>query len=445
MAFDGLSARLQAAFKQLRGKGRLTEKDVREAMREVKLALLEADVSFKIVKEFVNTVTEKAVGGDVLESLTPGQQVIKIVNEELVSLMGGTASRLTMSNRPPTVYMMVGLQGAGKTTATGKIAAQLKKQGKKPILVACDVYRPAAVKQLQVLAGQYNLPVFEKGIEANPVDIAREAVEYASTHGNDIVLIDTAGRLHVDEELMEELVQIKAAVRPQEILLVVDAMTGQDAVNVAQSFSDQIGIDGVIISKLDSDTRGGAALSVRKVTGKPIKYVGMGEKLEDLEPFHPERMASRILGMGDVLSLIEKAQETFDENEARALEQKMRKNEFTLEDFMKQMQQIKKMGPLKNILGMIPGMNNVKLDDAQIDEKALVHVEAIIQSMTPKERQNPSILNGPRKKRIANGSGRNVQEVNRLLKQFEDMKKMMKQMTGMTKGKKGMPNMPFFR
>jgi len=445
VAFDGLSARLQAAFKQLRGKGRLTEKDVREAMREVKLALLEADVSFKIVKEFVNTVTEKAVGGDVLESLTPGQQVIKIVNEELVSLMGGTASRLTMSNRPPTVYMMVGLQGAGKTTATGKIAAQLKKQGKKPILVACDVYRPAAVKQLQVLAGQYNLPVFEKGIEANPVDIAREAVEYASTHGNDIVLIDTAGRLHVDEELMEELVQIKAAVRPQEILLVVDAMTGQDAVNVAQSFSDQIGIDGVIISKLDSDTRGGAALSVRKVTGKPIKYVGMGEKLEDLEPFHPERMASRILGMGDVLSLIEKAQETFDENEARALEQKMRKNEFTLEDFMKQMQQIKKMGPLKNILGMIPGMNNVKLDDAQIDEKALVHVEAIIQSMTPKERQNPSILNGPRKKRIANGSGRNVQEVNRLLKQFEDMKKMMKQMTGMTKGKKGMPNMPFFR
>ena len=445
MAFDGLSARLQAAFKQLRGKGRLTEKDVREAMREVKLALLEADVSFKIVKEFVNTVTEKAVGGDVLESLTPGQQVIKIVNEELVSLMGGTASRLTMSNRPPTVYMMVGLQGAGKTTATGKIAAQLKKQGKKPILVACDVYRPAAVKQLQVLAGQYNLPVFEKGIEANPVDIAREAVEYASTHGNDIVLIDTAGRLHVDEELMEELVQIKAAVCPQEILLVVDAMTGQDAVNVAQSFSDQIGIDGVIISKLDSDTRGGAALSVRKVTGKPIKYVGMGEKLEDLEPFHPERMASRILGMGDVLSLIEKAQETFDENEARALEQKMRKNEFTLEDFMKQMQQIKKMGPLQNILGMIPGMNNVKLDDAQIDEKALVHVEAIIQSMTPKERQNPSILNGPRKKRIANGSGRNVQEVNRLLKQFEDMKKMMKQMTGMTKGKKGMPNMPFFR
>jgi len=445
VAFDGLSARLQAAFKQLRGKGRLTEKDVREAMREVKLALLEADVSFKIVKEFVNTVTEKAVGGDVLESLTPGQQVIKIVNEELVSLMGGTASRLTMSNRPPTVYMMVGLQGAGKTTATGKIAAQLKKQGKKPILVACDVYRPAAVKQLQVLAGQYNLPVFEKGIEANPVDIAREAVEYASTHGNDIVLIDTAGRLHVDEELMEELVQIKAAVCPQEILLVVDAMTGQDAVNVAQSFSDQIGIDGVIISKLDSDTRGGAALSVRKVTGKPIKYVGMGEKLEDLEPFHPERMASRILGMGDVLSLIEKAQETFDENEARALEQKMRKNEFTLEDFMKQMQQIKKMGPLKNILGMIPGMNNVKLDDAQIDEKALVHVEAIIQSMTPKERQNPSILNGPRKKRIANGSGRNVQEVNRLLKQFEDMKKMMKQMTGMTKGKKGMPNMPFFR
>ena len=445
MAFDGLSARLQAAFKQLRGKGRLTEKDVRDAMREVKLALLEADVSFKIVKEFVNTVTEKAIGSDVLESLSPGQQVIKIVNEELISLMGSTASRLTMSNHPPTVYMMVGLQGAGKTTATGKIAAQLKKQGKKPILVACDVYRPAAVKQLQVLAGQYNLPVFERGIEANPVDIARDAVEYARTHGNDIVIIDTAGRLHVDEELMEELVQIKAATRPQEILLVVDAMTGQDAVNVAQSFSDQIGIDGVIISKLDSDTRGGAALSVRKITGKPIKYVGMGEKLEDLEPFHPERMASRILGMGDVLSLIEKAQETFDENEARELEKKMRKNEFTLEDFMKQMQQIKKMGPLKNILGMMPGMNNIDLDNAQINEKALVHIEAIIQSMTPKERQDPKVLNGSRRKRIANGSGRSVQEVNRLLKQFEDMKKMMKQMTNMGKGKRGMPNMPFFK
>ena len=445
MAFDGLSARLQAVFKQLRGKGKLTEKDVRDAMREVKLALLEADVSFKIVKEFVNTVTEKAVGGDVLESLTPGQQVIKIVNEELVALMGSTNSKLTMSNHPPTVYMMVGLQGAGKTTATGKIAAQLKKQGKKPILVACDVYRPAAVKQLQVLAGQYNLPVFEKGITANPVDIAREAVEYAKTHGNDIVIIDTAGRLHVDEELMEELVQIKANVHPQEILLVVDAMTGQDAVNVAQSFSDQIGIDGIVISKLDSDTRGGAALSVRKITGKPIKYVGMGEKLEDLEPFHPERMASRILGMGDVLSLIEKAQETFDENQARELEKKMRKNEFNLDDFMKQMQQIKKMGPLKNILGMLPGMNQANLDDAVINEKAMVHVEAIIQSMTPKERQDPNILNGPRKKRIANGSGRSVQEVNRLLKQFEDMKKMMKQMTDMSKGKKGMPKMPFFK
>jgi len=445
MAFDGLSAKLQNVFKQLRGKGRLTEKDVREAMREVKLTLLEADVSFKIVKEFVNAVTEKAIGGDVLESLTPGQQVIKIVNEELVALMGSTNSKLTMSNRPPTVYMMVGLQGAGKTTATGKIAAQLKKQGKKPILVACDVYRPAAVKQLQVLAGQYNLPVFEKGITANPVDIAREAVEYAVSHGHDIVLIDTAGRLHVDEELMEELVNIKATVRPQEILLVVDAMTGQDAVNVAQTFSDTVGIDGIIMSKLDSDTRGGAALSVRKITGKPIKYVGMGEKLEDLEAFHPERMASRILGMGDVLSLIEKAQETFDEAQARELEKKMRKNEFNLEDFMTQMQQIKKMGPLKNILGMIPGMNQVNLDDAMIDEKAMVHVEAIIQSMTPKERQNPNLLNGPRRKRIANGSGRSIQEVNRLLKQFEDMKKMMKQMSDMGKGKKGMPKMPFLR
>ena len=445
MAFDGLSEKLQAVFKQLRGKGRLTEKDVQAAMREVKLALLEADVSFKIVKEFVATVTEKAIGNDVLESLTPGQQVIKIVNEELINLMGGTNSRLTMANRPPTVYMMVGLQGAGKTTAIGKIAAQLKKQGKKPLLAACDVYRPAAVKQLQVLAGQYNLPVFEKGTDANPVDIAKEALAYAVSHGNDILLIDTAGRLHVDEELMEELVNIKSAVRPQEILLVVDAMTGQDAVNVAQTFSDKVGIDGIILSKLDGDTRGGAALSVRKITGKPIKYVGMGEKLEDLEPFHPERMASRILGMGDVLSLIEKAQETFDENQARELEKKMRKNEFDLEDFLKQMQQIKKMGPLKDLLGMIPGMNQAGLKDAVIDEKAMVHVEAIIQSMTPKERQNPAILNGPRKMRIAKGSGRNIQEVNRLLKQFEDMKKMMKQMSGMGKGKKGMMNMPFLR
>ena len=447
MAFDGLSEKLQAVFKQLRGKGRLTEKDVQAAMREVKLALLEADVSFKIVKEFVATVTEKAIGNDVLESLTPGQQVIKIVNEELVNLMGGTNSRLTMANRPPTVYMMVGLQGAGKTTAVGKIAAQLKKQGKKPLLAACDVYRPAAVKQLQVLAGQYNLPVFEKGTDANPVDIAREALEYAVSHGNDILLVDTAGRLHVDEELMEELVNIKAAVRPQEILLVVDAMTGQDAVNVAQTFSDKVGIDGIILSKLDGDTRGGAALSVRKITGKPIKYVGMGEKLEDLEPFYPDRMASRILGMGDVLSLIEKAQETFDENQARELEKKMRKNEFDLDDFLKQMQQIKKMGPLKDLLGMIPGMNQAGLKDAVIDEKAMVHVEAIIQSMTPKERQNPAIINGPRKKRIANGCGRNIQEVNRLLKQFEDMKKMMKQMSGGNsgKGKKGMFNMPFLK
>jgi len=445
VAFEGLSAKLQNVFKQLRGKGRLTEKDVREAMREVKLALLEADVSFKIVKEFVNTVTEKAVGDDVLASLTPGQHVIKIVNEELIELMGSTNSRLTVSNHPPTVYMMVGLQGAGKTTAIGKIAAQLKKQGKRPILAACDVYRPAAIKQLQVLAGQYNLPVFEKGTDANPVDIAREAVAYAASHGNDTVLIDTAGRLHVDEELMEELARIKETVRPQEILLVVDAMTGQDAVNVAQTFSEKIGIDGIIISKLDGDTRGGAALSVRKITGKPIKFVGMGEKLEDLQPFYPDRMASRILGMGDVLSLIEKAQENFDEDQARELEKKMRKNEFNLDDFLKQMQQIKKMGPLKNLLGMIPGMNNANLDNATIDEKALVHVEAIIQSMTQQERKNPAVLNGPRKKRIANGSGRNIQEVNRLLKQFEDMKKMMKQMTGMAGGKKGFPKMPFFK
>lgn len=442
MAFEGLSSKLQAVFKQLRGKGRLTEKDVKDAMREVKLALLEADVNFKIVKEFVNTVMEKAVGEEVLNSLTPGQHVIKLVNDELIALMGQTQSKLTFSNNPPTVYMMVGLQGSGKTTTSGKIAAQLKKQGKKPLLVACDIYRPAAIKQLQVVGANYNIPVFEMGTQS-PVETAKTAVEHAKAHGNDIVIIDTAGRLHIDEELMDELKDIKSAVRPQEILLVVDAMTGQDAVNVAQSFSDKIGIDGLVITKLDGDTRGGAALSVRKITGKPVKFVGMGEKIEDLEAFFPDRMASRILGMGDVLSLIEKAQESFDESEALALEKKLRKNEFNLQDFLTQMQQIKKMGPIQNILGMIPGMSGANINAASIDEKALTHVEAIISSMTPKERQNPDILNGPRKKRIANGSGRNIQEVNRLLKQFEDMKKMMKQFSG--GGKKGKFNMPFMK
>lgn len=444
MAFESLSNKLQDVFKQLRGKGKLTEKDVKAALREVKLALLEADVNFKIVKDFVNRVTEKAIGGDVLEGLNPGQQVVKIVNDELVELMGSTQSKLTFSSKPPTVYMMVGLQGAGKTTTTGKLAGQLRKQGKHPLLVACDVYRPAAIKQLQVVGKTYDIPVFEMGQE-DPVKIASEAVKYASGNGNDIVIIDTAGRLHINEELMDELLNIKTAVRPQEILLVVDAMTGQDAVNVAESFNEKLGLDGIIITKLDGDTRGGAALSVRAVTGKPIKYVGMGEKMEDLEPFYPDRMASRILGMGDVLSLIEKAQQVYDENQAKELEKKMRSSEFNLEDFMAQLQQVKKMGPMKDLLKMMPGASKLKLDDINIDDNATVKVEAIIQSMTVEERRNPDILNGSRKKRIARGSGRSIQEVNQLLKQFNEMKKMMKSLTDMTKGKKGRMKFPFFQ
>ncbi len=444
MAFESLSNKLQDVFKQLRGKGKLTEKDVKAALREVKLALLEADVNFKIVKDFVNRVTEKAIGGDVLEGLNPGQQVVKIVNDELVELMGSTQSKLTFSSKPPTVYMMVGLQGAGKTTTTGKLAGQLRKQGKHPLLVACDVYRPAAIKQLQVVGKTYDIPVFEMGQE-DPVKIASEAVKYASGNGNDIVIIDTAGRLHINEELMDELLNIKTAVRPQEILLVVDAMTGQDAVNVAESFNEKLGLDGIIITKLDGDTRGGAALSVRAVTGKPIKYVGMGEKMEDLEPFYPDRMASRILGMGDVLSLIEKAQQVYDENQAKELEKKMRSSEFNLEDFMAQLQQVKKMGPMKDLLKMMPGAGKLKLDDINIDDNATVKVEAIIQSMTVEERRNPDILNGSRKKRIARGSGRSIQEVNQLLKQFNEMKKMMKSLTDMTKGKKGRMKFPFFQ
>lgn len=445
MAFENLSEKLQAVFKQLRGKGKLTEKDVKEAMREVKLALLEADVNFKIVKQFINKVNERAVGSEVLESLTPGQQVIKIVNEELIELMGSSQSKLTFSSKPPTVYMMVGLQGAGKTTTSGKLAGLLKKQGKSPLLVACDVYRPAAIKQLQVVGNNYGIPVFEMGDKLNPVDIAKESLQYATKNKHDVILIDTAGRLHINEELMEELKNIKEAVRPQEILLVVDAMTGQDAVTVADSFNGQLGVDGIILTKLDGDTRGGAALSVRSVTGKPIKYIGMGEKMEDLEPFYPDRMASRILGMGDVLSLIEKAQEAYDEKQAMEMAQKMRNNDFTLEDFLDQMQQIKKMGPLKDLIGMIPGMSQLNLNDVDVDPKAMAHIEAIIQSMTKEERQNPSILNGPRKKRIANGSGRTIAEVNRLLKQFEEMKKMMKQVNSLAKGKKGKFRMPFFR
>lgn len=444
MAFESLSGKLQEVFKQLRGKGKLTEKDVKAALREVKLALLEADVNFKIVKDFVNKVSEKAVGNDVLEGLNPGQQVVKIVNDELVSLMGSTQSKLTFSSKSPTVYMMVGLQGAGKTTTTGKLAGQLRKQGKRPLLVACDVYRPAAIKQLQVVGSTYNIPVFEMG-QGNPVEISKEAIKYANSNGNDIVIIDTAGRLHINEELMDELDNIKNEVHPQEILLVIDAMTGQDAVNVAQTFNEKLGIDGVIITKMDGDTRGGAALSVRSVTGKPIKYVGMGEKVEDLEPFYPDRMASRILGMGDVLSLIEKAQQAYDENQAKELERKMRTQDFNLDDFLMQLQQIKKMGPLKDLMKMIPGVGSkLNLDDVNIDDNATKHIEAIIQSMTPAERKDPDVLNGSRKKRIARGCGRSIQEINKLLKQFEDMKKMMKMMTGMQKGNKGKFKLPFF-
>ena len=448
MAFENLSNKLQEVFKQLRSKGVLTEADVKAAMREVKIALLEADVNFKIVKDFIKKVTERAVGTEVLQGLNPGQQVIKIVNEELIALMGSTQAQLTFSRKPPTVFMMVGLQGAGKTTTSGKLAGQLRKQGRNPLLVACDVYRPAAIKQLQVVGKNYNIPVFEMGTEVSPVEISRKALEYAAEKHHDVILIDTAGRLHINEELMQELQDIKTAVRPQEILLVVDAMTGQDAVTVAESFDGQLGVDGIILTKLDGDARGGAALSVRSVTNKPIKYIGMGEKMEDLEPFYPDRMASRILGMGDVLSLIDKVQSNIDEQEAIEMAKKMRTNDFTLEDFLAQMQQIKKMGPLKDLLGMLPGIPGIgKLDmDALggVDpQKEMAKTEAIIQSMTKEERRNPSILNGPRKKRIAAGCGRSIADVNRLLKQFEEMKKMMKQMNNMTKGKKG--KMPFFR
>jgi len=449
MAFESLGEKLQNAFNKLRGKGLLTEKDVKEAMREVRLALLEADVNFRVVKDFIAGVTEKAVGQGVLEGINAGQQVIKFVHEDLIELMGSSQSQLTFSSKPPTVYMMCGLQGAGKTTSSGKIAGILRKQGRQPLLVACDIYRPAAIKQLQVVGSTYNIPVFEMGDKVSPVTIAEKALEHATANGNDVVIIDTAGRLHIDEALMNELSQIRAVVKPQEILLVIDAMTGQDAVNVAKTFDEQLGLDGIIVSKLDSDTRGGAVLSVKAITGKPIKYVGMGEKLEDMEPFHPDRMASRILGMGDVLTLIDKAQQAFDEKQAAELEQKMRTNTFTLEDFLAQMQQMKQMGPLKDLLGMMPGIDQAALANANVDEKAMVHTEAIIQSMTRNERLKPEILNGSRKRRIATGSGRTVQEINRLLKQFEEMRKMMKGMTsgGMFGrknkfGKKG--KLPFF-
>lgn len=446
MIFEGLSEKLQSTFKKLKGKGKLSEKDVKSAMREVKLALLEADVNYKVVKDFTKKVIERTVGHEVLESLTPGQQVIKIVNEELTELMGTTQSKITFSSKPPTVIMLVGLQGAGKTTTGGKLGDQLKKLGKRPVLVACDVYRPAAIKQLHVVGEKLDIPVFSMGDKISPVNIAKAGIEHAKKYGNDVVIIDTAGRLHIDEKLMTELKDIKSEVTPHEIMLVVDAMTGQDAVNVAETFDTELGVDGIILTKLDGDTRGGAALSVRAVTGKPIKYIGVGEKLTDLEPFHPDRLASRILGMGDVLSLIEKAQASFDENKLKNLEKKIKTQDFNLEDFLDQLEQMKNMGPLSSILEMMPGMNNKQLKNLSVDEKELVHIEAIIQSMTAEERKNPSIIKGSRRKRIAKGSGTSVQAVNKLLKQFQQTKKMMKQMSGMEKGLKkgGKFKLPFF-
>jgi signal recognition particle subunit SRP54 len=428
--FEGLSGKLQETVSRLRGKGRVTEKDVKDVMREIRLALLEADVSFKVVKDFIAQISERALGQDVLESLTPGQQIIKIVHEGLIGLMGGGASKITFSPRPPTTIMMVGLQGSGKTTTSGKLAALLRKQGKSPLLVACDVYRPAAVKQLQVVGAQLNVPVFSMESSSDPIAIASAALEHANERQNDLVIIDTAGRLHINEELMDELVNIKKAVKPHEILLVVDAMTGQDAVNVAESFNAKLGVDGIVLTKLDGDARGGAALSVRAVTGKPIKAIGVGEKLGDIEQFFPDRMASRILGMGDVLTLIEKAQETFDEKKASELEKKMRTMQFTFTDYLEQMRQIKKMGPLSQVLGMLPGMNNKAMQgfDEAAGEKRLAMIEAMINSMTQKERDIPDIINGSRKKRIAAGSGTTVQEVNKLLKDFENIKRMFKMM-----------------
>ena len=429
MAFEGLTEKLNATFKRLRGKGRLTENDVREAMREVRLALLEADVGYKVVKDFVATVTERAIGTDVLDSLTPAQQVIKIVNEELTNLMGGGTAKLTMANNGPTVVMMVGLQGAGKTTTTAKLAGLMRKQyTKRPLLAACDVYRPAAIEQLKVVGGQLDLPVFEEG-QGDPVTIVQNAIRHARDYGSDMVFLDTAGRLHVDETLMDELKRMKAAVRPNEILLVVDAMTGQDAVNAASAFDEALGIDGVILTKLDGDARGGAALSIRAATGKPIKFVGTGEKLDMIEPFHPDRMASRILGMGDMLSFIEKAQASYDEKQAAKLEEKLRKNRFTLQDYYDQLQQLRGMGDLSQLAGMMPGNLGKQLQGATIDEKAMAHTEAIILSMTPLERENPQILNASRKKRIAAGCGLEVVDVNRLLKQFDMMQQLTKQMT----------------
>ena len=433
MAFESLTEKLAATFKRLRGKGRLSESDVKQAMKEIKMALLEADVNFKVVKNFIASVSERAVGTDVMESLTPAQMIVKIVNEELTALMGGGDSKLKISSTPPTVVMLVGLQGAGKTTNGAKLAGLMKKQGKRPLLVACDIYRPAAIQQLEVVGGQLDIPVFQMG-QANPVDIAKAAVEHARRHGNDMVFLDTAGRLHVDEQLMDELRTIKAAVNPTEILLVVDAMIGQDAVTAAKAFDDALDIDGVMLTKLDGDARGGAALSIRAVTGKPIQFAGTGEKLDNIEVFHPDRMASRILGMGDVLSLIEKAEQNLDAKKAAEQLERMRKNKFTLSDFYDQLTQLKNMGDLQDIASMIPGMGGKKMD-LTVDERGLARTEAIIQSMTPYERENPSVLNSSRKKRIAAGSGTQVVDVNRLLKQFESIQQLTRQFSNPKKSK----------
>lgn len=439
MAFEGLSDRLQATMQKIKGKGKVTEADIKVMMREVRLALLEADVNFKVVKEFVKTVSDRAIGSEVMQSLTPGQQIIKIVQEELTTLMGSENTQINMSKKPPTVVMMVGLQGAGKTTTAGKLALLMrKKYNKKPLLVACDIYRPAAIQQLQTVGKQIDIPVFTLGDQVSPKEITERALQHAKEEHLDFVIIDTAGRLHIDEALMNELVEVKEISQPDEIMLVVDSMTGQDAVNVAESFDNHLDVTGVTLTKLDGDTRGGAALSIRSVTQKPIKFVGMSEKLDGLEPFHPERMASRILGMGDVLSLIEKAQSQVDESKAKELEQKMKTSSFTFDDFLEQLEQVKALGPLDELLKMIPGANKMKgLNNVNMNAKQIDHVQAIIRSMTKEERNNPAIINVSRKKRIAKGSGRSLSEVNKLIKQFEEMKKMMKQFTGMKKGKKG--------
>jgi len=443
MIFSGLAERLQGTLKKLRGKGKLSEKDVKMALKEVKLALLEADVNYKVVKNFIKKVEERAIGQEVLESLTPGQQVVKIVNEELTKLMGGSRSDIILSEEPPTLIMLVGLQGSGKTTTAGKLARMYKHKGNQPLLVAADIYRPAAIKQLQVLGERLDIPVFSMGDKNNPLDIVHAALSSAKSNGNDIVILDTAGRLHIDKEMMGELKSIKTNLDPDEILLVVDAMTGQDAVNVSTNFDKELGINGVVLTKLDGDARGGAALSIKAVTGKDIKFVGTGEKLDGIEAFHPDRMSSRILGMGDVLSLIEKAEKSMDAKKALELEEKIRQNEFTLEDFLEQMEQLRNMGPIDQVLGMIPGVSGAsQLKDLKVDEKELDHIEAIINSMTVGERKEPEIIKASRRKRIAKGSGTKIQEVNRLLKQFKQTKKMMKQLNNSQKG--GKLNMPFF-